>query len=260
MRRKSIVVLLSLVLLVAAGALFYVHGRSVWYPWLLQVRGPRTVADVLAKYGPDARKRLAPHFQRVRVKYPPKRVALLVFKDERRVAVWVHDGAQWKFLRGYPITAASGVAGPKLRQGDYQVPEGVYRIAHLNPNSAYHLSMKVDYPNAFDRARAKDDGRTNLGGDIFFHGKAVSVGCVAMGDTAIEELFTLVAETGIARTQVIIAPHDVRFRPAAPPPGARPWVSRLYAEIAAALAPFPAPMESDGMINVGDIKTKIQLN
>lgn len=259
MRRKTIVVLLSLVLLIGAGALFYVHGRAVWYPWLLQIRGPRTVADVLAKYGPAARTRLAPHFKRIGVKYPPRRVALLVFKDERRVAVWVHDGARWKFLRGYPVMAASGVAGPKLREGDYQVPEGIYRIAHLNPNSSYHLSMKVDYPNAFDRAQAKNDGRTRLGGDIFFHGKAVSIGCLAMGDPAIEELFTLVAESGFERAQVIIAPQDVRFRPASPPPGARPWVRRLYAEIAAALAPFPAPMESDGMINVGAIKTKIQL-
>jgi len=67
----------------------------------------------------------------------------------------------------YRITAASGTAGPKLREGDRQVPEGIYRIVGLNPNSRYHLSMKLDYPNAFDRHQAARDGRARPGSDIF---------------------------------------------------------------------------------------------
>ena len=140
-----------------------------------------------------------------------------MFKNERRVAVWARSGTSWRFIRNYPILAASGHAGPKLRQGDLQVPEGVYRIEHLNPNSSYHLSMKVSYPNAFDRRMAARDGRTRLGGDIFIHGKDVSIGCVALGDRAIEELFTLVAETGHAKVKVIIAPNDLRVAGAAVP-------------------------------------------
>ena len=74
------------------------------------------------------------------------------------------------------------------------MPEGVYRIVALNPNSSYHLSMKLDYPTEFDLSKARAEGRTRPGSDIFIHGKAVSIGCVAVGDDAIEEIFVLVRE------------------------------------------------------------------
>jgi L,D-transpeptidase-like protein len=248
-RRHTLVVIAAL--LVIAGGAFLAVGHSLWSPLLLQMTGPRTVADVVARYGADARVRLRPHFAKARVAYPPKDIALLVFKREKRFAVWArNDGGAWRFIRNYPILAASGVAGPKLREGDSQVPEGVYRIEHLNPNSSYHLSMKVSYPNAFDRRMAKSDGRTRLGGDIFIHGKNVSIGCVALGDRAIEELFTLVAETGHSRVKVIIAPHDVRGRGASVPRGAPSWTAQLYQTIAAALVEFPVWAESDSAIDV----------
>lgn len=211
---------------------------------------PRTVADVVTRYGPAARARLVPHFRKAGVAYPPNEIAILVLKREKRVALWARSGRQWRFVRNYPILAASGHAGPKLREGDYQVPEGVYRIEHLNPNSSYHLSMKVSYPNAFDRRMAARDRRTRLGGDIFIHGKAVSIGCVALGDPAIEELFTLVAETGHPRVKVIIAPNDLRVAGAVMHESAPPWVGQLYRTIAAALAQFPAWMESDQSVDV----------
>jgi hypothetical protein len=233
-----------------AAAALYTYGSGLWAPLLLRIRGPRSVADVLAAYGPAARARLVPHFRRAGVAYPPREVALLVFKREQRVALWSRSGTAWRFIRSYPIHAASGHAGPKLREGDSQVPEGVYRIEHLNPNSSYHLSMKVSYPNAFDRSMARSDGRTRLGGDIFIHGKAVSIGCVALGDVAIEELFTLVAETGVARVKVILAPNDLRTAGAIIHPDAPLWVSRLYPAIASALAEFPVSLESDSAIDV----------
>jgi len=105
---------------------------------------------------------------------------------------------------------------------------------------------------------AARDRRTNLGGDIFIHGKDVSIGCVALGDRAIEELFTLVAETGYGKVKVILAPNDLRI--AGPvlhgtPPS---WVRELYATIAAALREFPVWMESDRAIDVeGDRKFRI---
>ena len=243
--RHNRIVIVLVVVLLATGALV-VFGRSLWYPLLLQITGPRTVVDAVAKYGPTARTRLKPHFVRARVAYPPKQIALLVFKQERRVALWA-DG---RFIRDYPVLAASGHAGPKLRQGDYQVPEGVYRIEWLNPNSSYHLSMKVNYPNAFDRRMAQRDGRTNLGGDIFIHGKNVSIGCVALGDPAIEELFTLVAATGPSRVRVVIAPNDLRVGRAIRHERAPRWVGELYQTVAAALADFPVWMESGSMIDV----------
>ena len=203
----------------------------------------RSIADVLARYGPSARGRLAPHFRRAGVAYPPREIAILAFKDEERVAVWARGASGWRFIRRYPILAASGHAGPKLLQGDLQVPEGIYRIAHLNPNSSYHLSMKVNYPNDFDRRMAARDRRTRLGGDIFIHGRDVSIGCIAIGDRAIEELFTLVAETGHSRVKVIIAPNDLRSEGAIFHEDAPRWAGALYRELQAALADFPPRME-----------------
>ena len=77
-------------------------------------------------------------------------------------------------------------------------------------NSSYYLSLKVTYPNASDRARAKADGRANLGGDIMIHGKAVTIGCVPVGDDAIEDIFYLASAVGIKNVSVVIAPYDMR--------------------------------------------------
>lgn len=134
-------------------------------------------------------------------------LAIRVFKNERRVEV---AAPGWKASRVYEMTAFSGRLGPKLREGDGQIPEGIYSIEYLNPNSLYHLSLKVSYPNAEERARAKKEGRTNLGGDIMIHGRNVSVGCVAIGDEAIEEVFYLVNAVGCKNVKVIIAPYDLR--------------------------------------------------
>ena len=230
----------------------------MWYPLLLRITGPRTVADVVAKYGPAARARLMPHFRKAGVQWPPREIAFLVLKQERRMAVWARSGGSWKYIRSYPILAASGHAGPKLREGDLQVPEGVYRIEHLNPNSSYHLSMKVSYPNAFDRRMAQRDGRARLGGDIFIHGRAVSIGCVALGDPAIEELFTLVAQTGHPKVRVILAPNDLRVAQPLFHESSPRWVRDLYRTVAAALADFPVWMESDNAVDVrGDRKFRI---
>ena len=135
------------------------------------------------------------------------KLRILVFKNERSVEV---HAPGWKEPRIYPMTAFSGTLGPKLREGDGQIPEGVYGIEYLNPNSSYYLSLKVSYPNASDRKRAKADGRTNLGGDIMIHGKAVTIGCVPVGDDAIEDIFYLAASIGIKNVSVIIAPYDMR--------------------------------------------------
>src|SRR5258707_504141 len=126
-----------------------------------------------------------------------------------------------------------------MRQGDMQVPEGVYRILWLNPSSSYHLSLRVDYPSAYDPEKAHADHRTDLGGDIFIHGRAVSIGCIALGDSGIEELFVLAAEVGVANVHAIIAPQDFRRRPPAGGDHTQPaWLPELYATIAKDLAGF----------------------
>jgi hypothetical protein len=189
-----------------------------------------TIAQRVEKYGPAVRKRLAPYFRKLGQSYPPKSIVLVGLKSERVVEVWIGNGRSGhKLLRTYPILGASGKLGPKLREGDRQVPEGLYSIELLNPNSLYHLSLRVNYPNEFDRTHAKADGRQNLGGDIMIHGSNASVGCLAMGDTAAEDLFVLAAETGLGNINVILSPVDFRVRklPNNLPP-LPPWSSELY--------------------------------
>jgi murein L,D-transpeptidase YafK len=164
---------------------------------------------------------------------------LLAFKQERRMEVWGMGVGRWHLIATYRILAASGRPGPKLKEGDRQVPEGIYPITALNAASHYHLALKVGYPNTEDLQQAAIDGRTDLGGDIMIHGSEVSAGCLAMGDSAIEEIFALVDEVGIDNTQVLIAPHDMRRFPSVADP--RPWVLARYAEMAQVLQQFTRP-------------------
>ena len=133
--------------------------------------------------------------------------------------------------------------GPKLREGDKQVPEGFYRIELLNPNSRYHLSLRVNYPNAVDIERAGRDGRdlSMLGGDIMIHGGAESVGCIAIGDPGIEELFIMVARTGLDNVRLIIAPRDPRQKRmhAAPEDGPL-WTRELHDQLHRQIARLPS--------------------
>jgi hypothetical protein len=191
----------------------------------------RTVQDVLDLYGPAAEQRLVPYFHPAGAPYPPAAVAFLGFKAEKRLEVWARHQDAWVFIRTYDIEAASGTTGPKLREGDYQVPEGFYAIEALNPNSRFHLSLKLDYPNTVDRQQAALEGRDQLGGDIFLHGKDVSAGCLAIGDAAIEELFVLVARTGIERVAVLLAPYDFRQHAVLHDSSRPTWVEALYGEL-----------------------------
>jgi hypothetical protein len=118
-----------------------------------------TIADRVAQYGPAARARLL-RFGAAGVPYPPARFLLLGLKQERALQLYAAGPAQdLAFIRSFAIIGASGELGPKLQEGDRQVPEGVYRIVYLNPNSIAHLSLALSYPNDFDRAHADEDGR-----------------------------------------------------------------------------------------------------
>lgn len=202
-----------------------------------------TVDDRIRQYRAVVEPRLQPVFRAAQVPYPPSSLVLIGLKQERVLQVYAAgpDG-KFHFVRQYPVLAASGVAGPKKREGDQQVPEGIYKIDLLNPNSKFHLSMRVNYPNEFDRAMAAREGRTTLGGDIMIHGNHVSIGCLAMGDEAAEDLFVLAALTGIQNIQAILCPVD--FRAGAKPDmaaDAPDWLPGLYAQIKAELEKYPAP-------------------
>jgi len=244
MKRNLIISLLVVVAVLAVVFLPYV--RAALSPILQRFQKPRTIAERVQQYGSRARARLLPHFQRAQVPYPPRRVALVGLKAERRLQVYAAGPTNgFRFIRAYPILAASGGPGPKLREGDRQVPEGIYPIESLNPNSRFHLALRVGYPNAEDRAHAQAEGRTNLGGDIMIHGSSVSIGCLAMGDKAAEDLFILAADTGLDNLTVLLCPVDFRTGAAVPKETRLPeWTTPLYAALKARLAelpPEPAP-------------------
>lgn len=122
-----------------------------------------------------------------------------------------------------------------------QVPEGIYRIEYLNPNSSYHLSMKLNYPNDFDLTHAKAEGRSEPGTNIFIHGKAVSIGCLAMGDEVAEELFVLASDIGHRNIAVAMATRDPRKNKLSPIPEL-PWTEELYQNLTTYFASFaPKP-------------------
>lgn len=115
------------------------------------------------------------------------------FKHERSLEVWVKPAGSdiYQLLHTYPICAASGSPGPKRREGDMQVPEGVYFIQHFNPTSNFYLSLGIDYPNASDRLLSN---RHRPGGAIYIHGGCVTIGCIPLTDDKIKELYVMAVE------------------------------------------------------------------
>lgn len=194
----------------------------------------KTVNNVLLEMAP----RMQNVFPNVAEVTNGKPIAILAFKKERVLEVWKFFSTGWRKIKTYPFTDFSGKLGPKLKEGDRQIPEGIYKIEYLNPNSSYHLSLKVSYPNTFDKEMAQKDNRTNLGGDIFIHGKSVTIGCIPIGDKAIEELFYLIAKNGHHNTNVIIAPHDFRKDNSEPKIEILDWENKLYQNIKTALNTF----------------------
>jgi hypothetical protein len=209
--------------------------------------GP-TIADRVEEYGPSARARLLPFFTAAGVPYPPARFLLLGLKRERELQLYAAGpGQALAFVRSFEILGESGELGPKLREGDRQVPEGVYRVVYLNPNSVAHVSLALSYPNGFDRVHAEEDGREAaiLGGDIMIHGGSGSVGCLAIGDRAAEDLFILAADAGWEQAVIVISPVD--FRRTALPADYRPsawWVNQLYGWLRSTLVALPTPPPS----------------
>ena len=118
-------------------------------------------------------------------------VLIRAFKKEAEMEIWKQrsDG-RYVYLKTFPMCRWSGQLGPKVREGDRQVPEGFYTITpgSMNPNSAYYLSFNVGYPNAYDRAWG------HTGGSIMVHGICSSAGCFSMTDQQIEEIYAIMRE------------------------------------------------------------------
>ena len=146
-----------------------------------------------------------------------------IFKEESELEVWLQHGSRYELFKTYPICRMSGTLGPKEREGDGQSPEGFYSVTQskLNPMSNYHLAFDIGYPNRYDRSL----GRT--GSFIMVHGNCVSIGCFAMTDPGIEEIY-LLAEAALAKGQRAFDVHVFPFRMTAENMrrhAASPWAS-----------------------------------
>jgi len=148
----------------------------------------------------------------------PRALLLRVFKEERVLEMWaaVSPGGPFVHVGDRAVCASSGGPGPKARTGDGQVPEGLYRVTTLNPWSRFHLSLRLDYPNAADRARNPGVPVSALGGEIFIHGDCVTIGCVPIGDEAIEDVYLAALETRSRGGEVSVLVLPAR-------PGGVPW-------------------------------------
>ncbi len=132
-----------------------------------------------------------------------------IFKETKELEVWLKPSKDvgYKLWKTFPIAAMSGKLGPKLKLGDAQAPEGFYTVGAgaMNPNSSFHLSFNVGYPNAYDQALKR------TGNYIMVHGNQVSIGCFAMTDPVIEEIY-LIADAALKKGQKSFAVHIFPFR------------------------------------------------
>ncbi len=149
----------------------------------------------------------------LRQKKMPKHSPILIrlFKEEAELEVWKQDiKGSFQILKTYPICRWSGDLGPKFREGDRQAPEGFYTITPklMNPNSSFHLSMNMGYPNSFDKANDRD------GSLLMIHGDCWSIGCYAMTDEQISEIYALAREAFIGRPEFQVQAYPFRLTPA----------------------------------------------
>ena len=239
-------------LVLGAGGLAIPPVRRLFHPLVVRVRGRRTVAELVGEFA-AAGERVRRQCSSAGIEFPSSRVTLVGLKQERRLEVYAGPVAgELRRMAVHPILAASGVLGPKLREGDRQVPEGIYRLESLNPNSRFHAALRVAYPNEFDRRMAGREGRTRLGGDIMIHGGASSVGCLAMGDPGAEDLFVLAAAVGVENVAVVLSPVDLRRRglPAGLDGG---WRRELYSAITEELKQLSARAAKREWVRAGAV-------
>lgn len=168
------------------------------------------------------------------VAYPMKRLFIRVHKKTRELELWGANDLQvpFKLVKTYPIAAMSGELGPKRREGDLQVPEGWYRINRFNPKSQFHLSLGLDYPNEADRLLGD---KSHPGSDIFIHGGAKSIGCLAMTDAGIDEIYGAAITARDAGQQaffVLILPMKISDQVFIPTMKAHPTFKALWKQLA----------------------------
>jgi murein L,D-transpeptidase YafK len=133
------------------------------------------------------------YFTDKNLSYSGFQLFIRAFKKERKVEIWIKEKNKetYSFLHAYDFCASSGSLGPKRKEGDLQIPEGIYSINHFNPVSNFHLSLGVNYPNASDKILSD---KRKPGGLIYIHGNCVTIGCIPITDEKIKELYILAVE------------------------------------------------------------------
>lgn len=135
-------------------------------------------------------------------------IFIRIFKDPGVLEVWVEsNNGTFVNFKNYDICTFSGGLGPKLKEGDEQSPEGFYFVnaGRLNPWSRFHLSFNLGYPNQYDRFH----GRT--GSALMVHGNCVSIGCYAMTDSYINEIYALTV-SALQSGQPFVRVHSFPFK------------------------------------------------
>ena len=232
-------ILLAIGLIIAV-AIFLKYGRSVYMPVLNKMKGNQTIESRIDDIQVEVWNRLENKLNTAGYKMDyPKEIILVAFKEERVLQVYSRDYNGVKLLKEYPFTAFSGELGPKLKEGDKQIPEGIYEVEYLNPNSSFYLSIKVSYPNEFDKSKTELSNIADMGGDIFIHGKSATIGCIPIGDEAIEEVFVLTQKAINNKVKVIISPRDFRTNPEYPNIEDIEWEKELYGLIEKEIKTLP---------------------
>ena len=131
---------------------------------------------------------------------PSSAVLIRTYKKEAEFEIWkMRSDGRYVHFKTFPMCRWSGQLGPKMAEGDRQVPEGFYKITpgQMNPVSQYYLSFNVGYPNAYDRAHGAS------GGSIFVHGACSSAGCFSMTDEQIDQIYAVAREAFTGGQQAI---------------------------------------------------------
>ncbi|MBF0225969.1 MAG: murein L,D-transpeptidase [Desulfobacterales bacterium] len=134
-------------------------------------------------------------------------IFMRIFKESKELEIWVQKDSQYVLFKTYKICTYSGSLGPKIKLWDMQAPEGFYFVTpqRLNPNSDFHLSFNLGYPNEYDRSHKR------TGSALMVHGNCVSIGCYAMTDSGIEEIYAI-ADAAFRNGQKFFRVHIFPFR------------------------------------------------
>ena len=180
---------------------------------------PTTISRLIDKNYADGAKRAAAAAERVTPELTKSlqhkdlklgsAIFIRIFKESSELELWIESSSskRFKLFRTYTIAGMSGELGPKLAEGDLQAPEGFYAVSKrwMNPQSSYHLAFNIGYPNAYDRAHQY------TGSAIMVHGSTVSIGCFAMTNEKIEEIYTL-CDAALNNGQPFFRVHSFPFR------------------------------------------------